>query len=311
MPFDTYNPAKPIRLRVFSPLGFYPQHSIKIPRAQLLVRDDLVVSAVQMEPAAAHGIGDEHFSDLEFLALEETRFLAAITLAVHPDDGMAYTYPLTEHVDVIFGLDDDQLLEVGREHTGRISERGDRFTLGKVLPPACGGARYEWRETGLDVSRVFDVVRATRLSNHLLMRGLGALLRADMCWRHREIAEAAVIQLYIALEASFQLVLRSLQSRGISNPSAVDAGALIDEVFNPGINTGSYFEDYYEGRIKTMHPSSRFGVFAVPPLEADDYFFLRHGMVEVYHWLITNRRLQPRVTLPTDWIARNGKAVDP
>jgi hypothetical protein len=42
-----------------------------------------------------------------------------------------------------------------------------------------------------------------------------------------------------------------------------------------------------------MHPSNRFGVFPVPPLDADDYYFLRHGMVEVYHWLIAKQRIEP------------------
>jgi hypothetical protein len=114
-----------------------------------------------------------------------------------------------------------------------------------------------------------------------------------MCWQHREIAEAAVIQLYITLDVSLQLMLRVLRERGVPNPSAVDAGALIDETFNPEIDTGSYFADYYADRIKAMHPSSRFGVFPVAPLEADDYFFLRHGMVQVYHWLIAKRKLEP------------------
>jgi hypothetical protein len=40
-----------------------------------------------------------------------------------------------------------------------------------------------------------------------------------------------------------------------------------------------------------MHPSSRFGVFAAPPVDADDYFSLRYALVEVYHWLITKQRL--------------------
>lgn len=292
-----HNPSKQVRVRICSPLGFYPPHSIKIPGARLLVEEDIIVSAVQVEPAATHRIGIEHFSDLEFLALEETRFLAAIALAVHPDDGMIYTYPLTEHVDVAFGFDDHALIEVARQHVA-LSSEPERLRLGTVPPPAGGGPAYERREVGLDVARVLDVVTAMRLSDHLLMRGLGALLRADMCWRHQEIAEAAVIQLYIALEASFQAILRALREDGLPNPSALDAGAFIDKVFNPGMDTGSYFEDYYEGRIKTMHPSSRFGVFAFAPLEADDYYFLRHGMVEVYHWLITNRKLRP--TLPTE-----------
>jgi len=143
---------------------------------------------------------------------------------------------------------------------------------------------------------VLNVVCATQLNDHLLMRGLGALLRADMCWRHLEIADAAVLQLYVALDVSFQMILRLLREQGVSNPTALDAGALIDEVFNPGIETGSYFGDYYEDRIKVMHPSSRFGVFAVPPLYADDYFSLRHAMVEVYHWLITKQKLQPSLS---------------
>lgn len=291
---DRYNPYNPypliprVRVRVFSPLGFYPRHSIAVPDARLLVNDELVVSCVYVEPPATHGIED--FFDLEYLTLEETRFFAAIALAVHPDDGMACTYPLYGHVDVDCGTDDDALMEAARELA--ISPPwGSSWTRGSA-PPACGGPGYEWREAGVDVDRVCNVVCAAQLNDHLLMSGLGALLRADMCWKHLEIAGAAVLQLYVALDASLHLVLRLLHEQGVSNPGALDAGALIDEVFNPGIDTGSYFQDYYEDRIKTMHPSSRFGVFAVPPHDADGYYFLRHALVEVYHWLITKQRLR-------------------
>src|ERR1700720_551930 len=113
-PLREQGPAKPVRVRVFSPLGHYPKHPIAIPGARLLVREDLIVSAVHVEAPEAHGIGDEHFSELEFLALEEARFLAGIVLAVHPDDDKAYTYPLHDHVDVDFGLDDDALIEAAQ-----------------------------------------------------------------------------------------------------------------------------------------------------------------------------------------------------
>ena len=77
-----------------------------------------------------------------------------------------------------------------------------------------------------------------------------------------------------------------------SNPTALDAGALVDaKVFNQRHGPGKYFGDFYEGRVKTIHPSSRFGVFAAPPIDADEYFFLRYALVEVYHWLITKERL--------------------
>ena len=92
------------------------------------------------------------------------------------------------------------------------------------------------------------------------------------------------------------LELNDIQAEVLTreNPTALDAGALIDaEVFNHRHGPGGYFGDFYEDRIKTMHPSSRFGVFPVPPLGADNYLFLRHALVEVYYWLITKQRLQP------------------
>ena len=290
-----HDPAKPVRLRIFSPLGFYPRNAIEIGGARLLIEADLVASAVQFESPEVHGFGDEHFSDLEFLTVEETRFLASLALAVHPHDGMVYAYPLRGHADVAFGLDNRALLEAARQHASEATRKG-WWSPGAVLPACCGGPAYQWREAGVDTAQVVEVARGIELSNHLLMRGVGALLRAQMCWQHYEIAEAAVIQLYVALDVSFQMILQSLQKRGVSNPSALDAGALIDEVFNPGEEGGSYFESYYPARIKTMHPSSRFGVFGVAPLEADDYYHLRHDLVEVYHWLITGRRLEPRAT---------------
>jgi hypothetical protein len=89
-----------VRVRIFSPLGDYPRHSIAIPGARLLVSDELIVSSVHVDRPEVHGL--EHSFELEFLALEETRFLAGIALAVHPDNGMARPYPLPRHVNVDF-----------------------------------------------------------------------------------------------------------------------------------------------------------------------------------------------------------------
>jgi hypothetical protein len=287
-----HSPLSPrARVRLFSPLGLYPRHSIAVPDARLLVNDELVVSSVYVEPPAVHGV--EYSFELEYLALEETQFFAAIALAVHPDDGMVFTYPLYGHVDVDCGTDDDAVIEAARELAIRPPDHVSWSRGRAAPPPACGGPGYQWREGGVDVDRVRNVVCAAPLNDHLLMRGLGALLQADMSWQHCEIEGVAALPLYVALDASFQMVLRLLREQGVSNPTALDAGALVDaEVFNQRHGAGNYFEDFYEDRIKTMHPSSRFGVFAATPLMADDYFFLRHALVEVYHWLITKQRLQ-------------------
>jgi hypothetical protein len=195
----------------------------------------------------------------------------------------------------IFGLDDDEVIEAAQQLATRIFDHSD-WSRRTVPPPACGGPAYQWREAGVNVDNVLNVVCATQLNDHLLMRGLGALLRADMCWQHIEIADAAALQLYVALDASFQMILRLFREQGVSNPTALDAGGLVNaEVFNQRHGPGSYFEDFYEDRIKTMHPSSRFGMFATPPVDADDYYFLRYALVEVYHWLITKQRLQPNL----------------
>jgi hypothetical protein len=282
-----FDPARPIRVRLLSPLGLLPRRSIEACGARLVTCDDLVVSAVEMKPSETHGIGLEHYSDLEFMALEEIRFLASISLAVPPIDGMAYAYPLDTAFDVEVEVPDGVVLELAHKHVKRFADEGRR--RGVVLPPVAGGPAYEWRATRVSEVRVAELVRNISLTDHLLMRGLSALLRSNMAWRHREIAEAGQLLLFVALDASFQLVLRVLRKRGLQNPSARDAGALIDGVFNPHLCTGSYFEDFYEARIKTLHPSSRFGIFPVAPLEADDFLFLRYGLIEVYHWLITKR----------------------
>ena len=108
----TPDPTKSVRVRLLSPLGHYPRHPVLVPGARLLSRDELVVSVVETAPPDAHGLGDEHYSDLEILALEEIRFLAALALSVHPDNGMMFAYPLDRHLDVATGLDDHAVLDL-------------------------------------------------------------------------------------------------------------------------------------------------------------------------------------------------------
>jgi hypothetical protein len=108
-----------------------------------------------------------------------------------------------------------------------------------------------------------------------------------MLWARVEFQVAATMALYVAMEASYQLVLRRLQSEGSRNPGALEVGQFLDTIFNPDLNAGRYFQEFYNDRIKVIHPSSRFGVFPTPPLQADDYYFLRHGLVDVFYYLLT------------------------
>jgi hypothetical protein len=275
-----------LRLRLLSPLGRYPDRSISVGGARLLIRDDLAVSIVPTESQELHGVTEEGFSELEFLALEEIRFLTSITLSIRPDHGMIYPYPNPLHVDLdTADFGEDWIFENACKYVRSI--RYESFiSQGVVFPPLVGGPPYVQHESPIDELLLKELIGAVSLQDHLLMRGLGALLKANMLWQRPEFGEAATMMLHVSLEASCQLVLRALRKKGIINPSAFDPGAFIDEVFNPGTRTGAYFAEYYEDRIKALHPSSRFGVFAFAPLAADGFYDLQHDLVAVYVFLI-------------------------
>ena len=98
--------------------------------------------------------------------------------------------------------------------------------------------------------------------------------------------EEAINATFISLEASFRLVLNELKNQGILNPSSRDAAKYIASVFLSEA-TGKYFEEYYDSRIMSFHPESRFGIFPHAPLAADDHFDLFDNLSEVYAYLIS------------------------
>jgi hypothetical protein len=129
-----FDPARPVRVRLLSPLGYQPQHSVVVSGARLVTRDDLAVSAVDGEPSLAHGVDLDHYSELEFLHLEEIRFFAAIALAVHPDEGSVHVYPLHDDLQVERGLDDGTLRDRALQHANTI-QGGRGWVIRCFLPP--------------------------------------------------------------------------------------------------------------------------------------------------------------------------------
>ena len=252
-------------------------------------------SVVQVNSPAEHGLGAEHYSEVEIYALEEVLFFSCLALSLPPDNGMIWTYPLPLHKDLpiksLAGsstglLDKDLLMEEARTISRTISTKDPHNQI-VVPPPLLGGPTYVRHQEPLREYALAAMLRQTKLDDWLVLRGLGALLRADMLWQHREFGESSIMALHVAMEASFQIVRGKVRALGNPDPSARDAGAYLDSVFNPDIVTGPYFSDWYEDRIKSSHPSSRFGTFPFPPLAADDYFDLRHALHEVFLYLLT------------------------
>ncbi len=278
------------RIRLFSPIGIYPSSGFSYGRSVFEINSEIVFSSLTIHDPGRYGLTAEHHSEIEFLSLEEIRFLAAITLSLRPDNGMVCLYPIPEHLDMSVQpkRNQNELLEIAREFAQSIQSNSyiaDRATL----PPLLGGPQYSNNDYLRENWVAKSVIRNVNLGDHLLIRGLGALLKSDMLMMRKEFQDAALNSLHIAMEASFQLTLRLLRERGNKKPSALDAGAFIDSAFGASQPSGKYFHEYYEDRVKSVHPTNRYGIFPYPPMYADDLYDLRPNLIAVFVLLITGR----------------------
>ena len=121
----------------------------------------------------------------------------------------------------------------------------------------------------------------------LTVRALSTWLKSSMLSRHVLFFEEAIYCLYISLEASLGLIFQRLKKEGMKQPTPLDAGRFLSEVFGQQWDGLPYFSAYYQDRIKALHPQSRFGIFPFAPLMVDDYFFLYEDLREVFVFLLT------------------------
>src|SRR5690606_24979398 len=114
---------------------------------------------------------------------------------------------------------------------------------------------FLFEPTELSVDLFIEYWQRLSTSNHVLMRALQALIKSDMLASHGEFMEEAAIATFIAMDASFTLVLRYLEGQGIKNPSSKDAGDWMYRVFDEpmgvhGADGLKYFEGFYSQRIQ-------------------------------------------------------------
>lgn len=131
--------------------------------------------------------------------------------------------------------------------------------------------------------------------NYVVLRGVYTLMKSDMLSCHYEFLEEAVHALYIALDASFPLVIRQLRKEGIPSPSAHDAQVWVHKHFSapfglpPPEAAEKYFVEFYERRVMTFHSASRFGDLPYSPNMHDDIFHLRRWLREVFAYVLIGR----------------------
>ncbi len=279
--------SKLLRIRPLSPRGRYPSESIEFERFRIVVGSDICYSIIQLTKEKPDP--REFYSETEFLDIEECIAYQSLSMSLHVDHGMIYSYPLPIHVD----LEEKKISnEIAEEKLFEILGRNiSSFSLkNSILPKKYSKVSYVYHEYPIDLSLCGKIFCSVDRNNYALVRGLGALLKADMLYTHYEFSDLAIMSLYIALDASFQLVLRLLKESGIKNPSSIDAGRFINEQFNNNSKEMRYFEEYYEDRIRTLHPVSRFGEYPVPPLSYDDFYFLRDDLNSIFAKLVADHK---------------------
>lgn len=284
------------RVMVFDPRGMYPSGTFHVENGFFHASEEIAFSVVKGESWEAQD-PEVRFSEFDWASPQELRLLASLLLCEKRGDAYVRFYPIVRYGHLLDAEDLDLsssrivekiselLLDLARESKGAPSrpriERCLDAPYSLVSPD-----RYA-------ISRLPEFWHHLSSRNYVALRGIYALIKSDMLSCHYEFYEESIISLYISLEASFSLVMRQLRNCGIDNPSAHDAAVWLHEHFDKpfGIpepdSTERYFHDFYEGRVMTLHPASRYGDSPYAPIMHDDAPHLRRSLREVFAYLVT------------------------
>ncbi len=249
------------------------------------------------------GGDDDSYSEVQMLNPTETKLYGALMLAVDRDISYVSVYPypytlpvqckstivdtlwLTDTVkeELSNKLTEEDIIQVGYSYPARNSYK---FATDISMPKIAGGADYDFRSEGINYDLARNIYESININDSLVIRGIYTLIKGAMLCSHYQFSEEAIYSLFISMEVSYRIVLREIKKQGVNNPTSQDAMTYIHNAFYDINRVDKYFEQYYEGRIISFHPESRFGIHPHAPLAADDYFKLFNNMIEVYAFLI-------------------------
>jgi hypothetical protein len=295
---DAENPwslTSGVSVRLLSPLGIYPSRmGFRRSDAAIVVQRNLMALITKFRPIVPPEA--YYFSEVETLSAFEVRILGAILLCRSRYSGGFATYPTDfEYRTPDYCLD----LSVAATLSSLIAKLRDQLKSQEcegIHQSLCAsGRQYEINQYATLSRKRFDrLLGGIDVGDHLLIRGLGALIKAGMLSRHDQFIEQACMSLWISLDATFQLFRREMASKGHPDASAIDVGNYLENLLGYLPSGQRYFADFYVERVKTMHPESRFGVYPAAPLCADEYSQLLGSLIPTYEYLIT-ARIPPRV----------------
>lgn len=235
--------AQGVSIRLLSPLlSDYPLGEFRNPLASIVITPDLMLMVTSFENIETP---EDHYSETEFLSPFEVRLLSAVLLSWDTESGMCGFYPTMVELQrphVGLDLSDPTVLD-------RLVDEFRTFLADEVpflelhRPPCVGGWAYRFNEYATlryqQQAQIFDSID---FRDHLTIRGLGALMKANMVGSLCELLGSACMSLWIAMEASLRMILRELKESGNPNPTPKDAGRFLDDAFN--VESDGYFVDY-------------------------------------------------------------------
>ena len=281
-------------LRLFHPRGQYPRCKVVQHDAIFWADEELVFSVTRSTPWRYFD-SDAPYTEMDWLNPEELRFLGSILFTERRDWGSIRFYPVYKHGPILSPnkLDftkpavQDKLRRTVWIHAAHPSwPEADNLS-------DCLRLRYSLLDTDhFTIDRQPLYWNGINQRDYVLLRGISALIKSDMLSCYHEFIEEAVISVFIAMDASFQLILRQLRKDGKKNPGAKDAALWLFEHFDkpmglPQPTVEKYFGELYDQRLMTMHPSSRLGDHPYAPVMVDDLFLLRDSLREILGYLAT------------------------
>lgn len=279
-----------VALRPLSAVSLIPSRSCLGPDASLVVGNDLSFIATRVRER-------EEYYELAWAAPEEIAMLASLTIGAHPDYGKVHLFPGWWSVHVEDEGQDLSDLDVLSEAESLLrSQLGVSRSSGRIygwqeFPPLLISQPYDVNQNvRIQPSYQLHLFRSIDCADHLMIRGLVHLQKTAMLkCLSRSFVDTACLEIYIALEASLEIILRTLRASGVSNPSNKDASDYLLEAHGATYRLDKYYEDFYEDRIKAVHPNSRFGPAMFSPLCVDDLYMLYNDLLRTFEFLITGK----------------------
>lgn len=294
-------------VRCFSPQGRYPAGTQFVHEGVFHADEEVVFSLVRGSSWERLDC-DVPYSEFNWALPQELRLWAALMFCEKIGEPRMCLYPVTTELHWL----EVRNLEMNNQTVQRVRRlllEETEYTLDYPSARPMQAGQRILRRFDLFEDKMFALDRLASfwlaLDNfdYLILRAAHAMIKSDMLTRHREFREEAVIVLYIALEASFSYIKDILILKGNSNPSAHDVALWLHEEFDadwgldPSMPGVGYFSEFYEDRIMTMHPSSRFGEMPYAPLMNDDYIHLRCALREIFAYLVSDAHGADRIEL--------------